>query len=106
MSWKISPLWQKAIKQAVSSASAVVITNLADQQSAVFSWPWFRHVLIAMFFLTLVNEARYWQEWANGPVQASDLDAKLQVAQDANQQVADAVAGAKTAASATEKPKG
>ena len=54
-----------AIKQAVSASSAIVVTNLVDPEKAVFSWPWFRHMLIAMFFYTLLNEARYWKEWAD-----------------------------------------
>jgi hypothetical protein len=66
---KIPMLWQNAIKQAISAGSAVIITNLADPQTAMFSWPWFRHMLIGMFFLTLLNEARYWKQWADSPAQ-------------------------------------
>ena len=60
-------LWKQAIRQAVSSACAVIITNMVDSATPMFSWPWFRHMLIGMFFLTLLNEARYWKQWADGP---------------------------------------
>ena len=60
-------LWKQALKQAVSSMCAVVVTNLVDSGTPIFSWPWFRHMLIGMFFLTLLNEARYWKQWADGP---------------------------------------
>jgi hypothetical protein len=60
-------LWKQALKQAVSSACAVVITNFVDSQTPVWSWPWFRHMLIGIFFLTLLNEARYWKQWADSP---------------------------------------
>ena len=60
-------VWKQAFRQAVSSACAVVITNMVDSPTPMFSWPWFRHMLIGMFFLTLLNEARYWKQWADGP---------------------------------------
>jgi hypothetical protein len=62
---KISPVWRKAGKQAVLSFCAVIITNMADPTSVTFTWPWFRHLLIAMFFLTFFNEAQYWKNWAS-----------------------------------------
>jgi hypothetical protein len=64
--WERIPLtWQMAIKQAVSSASAIVLTNIVDPEKTVFSWPWFRHMILAMCLLTLINEARYWKQWAD-----------------------------------------
>lgn len=62
---KIPTIWQMAIKQAVSSFCAIVITNLVDPAKIVYSWPWFRHMMVAMFVLTLFNEARYWKNWAD-----------------------------------------
>jgi hypothetical protein len=59
-------LWKNAGKQAVVSVTSVIIINLADAQTARFSWPWFKHMLIAMAVLTAVNEARYWNQWAGG----------------------------------------
>lgn len=68
-SWwaNLTPTWRMAIKQFVSALCAVVITNVTDPQSMAFSAAWFRHLGVAMFWLTLVNEARYWQDWANTP---------------------------------------
>lgn len=57
-------IWSKALKQAVASISAVLLTNIVDPNTQILTWPWAKHMLIAMFFLTLINEARYWQEWA------------------------------------------
>jgi hypothetical protein len=54
-----------AWKSAVSSICGVVLANFVDVPQALFSWPWFRHILIAMFFVVAVSEARFWSQWAN-----------------------------------------
>jgi hypothetical protein len=54
-----------AWKSAVSAICGVVLSNFVDVPQALFSWPWFRHVLIAMFFVVAVSEARFWSQWAH-----------------------------------------
>jgi hypothetical protein len=98
----VSNLWVLALKQAVSSASAVVLTNLADPGTVIFSWPWFRHMLIAMFLLTLFNEARYWKEWADN-TPPTPLATKLQQASESTKQATADIEDAKAAAPPTEK---
>ena len=54
-----------AWKSAVASICGVVLSNFVDVPQTLFSWPWFRHVLIAMFFVVAVSEARFWGQWAH-----------------------------------------
>lgn len=57
--------WRMAIKQFASAFSAVIIANVVDPETAVLTWAWTKHILVAMFFLTLINEARYIGNWAS-----------------------------------------
>jgi len=54
-----------AWKSAVSAVCGVILSNFVDVPQALFSWPWFRHVLIACFFVVMVSEARFWNQWAS-----------------------------------------
>jgi len=60
-------IWRKTLKTAISSACAVIIANLADTPYPAFSWPWFRHILIGIIVLFIMNEAKYWKNWADAP---------------------------------------
>lgn len=65
---KLSRTWQLAIKQAVSAACAIFLTNVVDPAANyLFTWPWWKHMLVAMLIFTAINEARYWKTWADGP---------------------------------------
>lgn len=61
----LSTTTKKSIATLVRSICAVLITNFADPKDMIFSWTWFRHVWIAIFVLTIFNEARYWQSWSD-----------------------------------------
>jgi hypothetical protein len=52
-------------KSAISAACGVIISNFVDVPQAVFSWPWFRHVLISTLFVIVLCEARFWKQWAD-----------------------------------------
>jgi hypothetical protein len=56
-----------ALKQLVSAISGVVLANVVDPTTQLFTLAWAKHVGIVIFFVTLVNEARYWKSWADGP---------------------------------------
>ena len=60
-------MWKQTVKTAVGSASSIILIHFADPQNVIFSWPWFRHFLIAVAILTIVNEAKYWKAWADSP---------------------------------------
>lgn len=60
-----SELWKGALKSAVSSFTGVIIANCVDVPQTILSWPWFRHIIIAAFFVVMVSEARFWNQWAN-----------------------------------------
>jgi hypothetical protein len=57
-------LWKQALKTGVAAVTAVLITNFADPGQVVFSWLWFRHVLIGCTSVFIFNEARYWYNWS------------------------------------------
>lgn len=54
-----------AKKSAISAGCGVILANVIDVQQTMFSWPWCKHVLIVMFFVTIVAEARFWKQWAD-----------------------------------------
>lgn len=60
-------MWKQAVRTAVSSITAVIVSNMVDNPGNlnVVSWAWWRHVLIAAFAVTLLNEARYFKNWAD-----------------------------------------
>lgn len=60
-------MWKPALKTAVSAVSGVIIANLVDQVAgqAIISWSWWKHVLIASGTLVILNEARFWRNWAD-----------------------------------------
>jgi hypothetical protein len=58
-------LWKKALATAVLAVSTVLIVNLVDPAHQIYSWEWFRHLLIAAAATTAVMEAKYWRDWAN-----------------------------------------
>lgn len=57
--------WKKAGKTLISSVTSVIIVNFTDPKGVIWNWEWFKHMLIAIFVLTVVNEARYWKNWAD-----------------------------------------
>jgi len=58
-------VWKEALKTFVSSVTAVIIVNFTDPKGVTFSKEWFLHVLLAIFTLSVLNEARYWKSWAD-----------------------------------------
>jgi hypothetical protein len=54
-----------AMKSGVASVTGVVLANVVDVQNPIFSLAWLKHIGIASFFVLLVTEARYWNQWAN-----------------------------------------
>lgn len=59
--------FKQALKQLVSAICGVILANVVDPSSQILSWTWAKHVGIVILFVTLVNEARYWKSWADGP---------------------------------------
>jgi hypothetical protein len=53
-----------AMKSAVSAACGVILANFVATGNVVFSWPWFRQVIIQIFFVIVVAEARFWKQWS------------------------------------------
>jgi hypothetical protein len=64
-------VWKKAGKTLVSSVTSVLIVNFTDPKGVIFDWPWIKHVIIAIVILTIVNEARYWKNWADNGTQSA-----------------------------------
>lgn len=58
-------LWIGALKSSVASITGVIIANAVDSANPVFTFAWFKHIAIQSFFVLLVTEARYWNQWAN-----------------------------------------
>lgn len=58
-------IWKKALKTAVSSVTAVFIVNFADPQTVLYTWQWWRHLLFGALTLLILNEAKYWKDWAD-----------------------------------------
>jgi hypothetical protein len=58
---------KQALKQLISAACGVILANVVDPSSQIFSLAWLKHLGVVIFFVTLVNEARYWKSWADGP---------------------------------------
>jgi hypothetical protein len=58
-------LFNGALKSAVASVTSVLIANCVDTPNPILSLLWFKHVGIAIFFLLVLTEARYWNQWAN-----------------------------------------
>jgi hypothetical protein len=85
-----------AWKSAVASATGVIIANAVDTPNPLLSLAWFKHLGIAVFFVLLVTEARYWNQWANSG-QDHPLPAALDHAAVANKEVAAAIDEAKAA---------
>jgi len=57
---------KQAFYTLVSTVAGVVLANMVDSPApAVISWAWWKHVLIAIGFVAVVNEARYWKNWAD-----------------------------------------
>jgi hypothetical protein len=54
-----------AMKSGVASVTGVVLANVVDVQNPIFSLAWLKHIGIASFFVLVVTEARYWNQWAN-----------------------------------------
>jgi hypothetical protein len=57
-------LWKKAVATAVLAVSTVIVVNIVDPAHDIYSWLWFKHLLIAAGATTLVMEAKYWRDWA------------------------------------------
>jgi hypothetical protein len=91
-------LMMGAIKSGVSAVTGVILTNLVDVPQALFSWPWFRHVLIAIGFILLATEARFWNQWANSGATPAPLQQTLADAAESTEKTADAIAKAQTVA--------
>jgi hypothetical protein len=81
-----------AMKSAIASVTGVILANVVDVQNPILSMAWVKHIAIASFFVLLVTEARYWNQWANSgtepalPValgQAKDAAKKTEAAIDA-----------------------
>jgi hypothetical protein len=99
-------------KNALSAviANAALMALLKGQFTNVTSSQGWWNILKVTVSVVGGKEVAIWLpviwKWSNTNAQPTDLDAKLQVAQDATKQAADAVAGAKDAAAVIEKPKG
>ena len=93
MNVKQSDLVIGSIKSAVSAATGVILANLVDIPQALFSWLWFRHVLIATGLVVVVSEARFWQQWANSGKTTPIADS-MQTAATATKQASAAIADA------------
>jgi hypothetical protein len=93
MNLKQSDLIMGAIKSAVGAATGVILANMVDVPQAIFSWPWFRHVLIATGMVVLVTEARFWNQWANSG-KTTPVEDSIQTAAVATKQAGAAIADA------------
>lgn len=69
-------IWKKALKQLVSSVTAVLIVQFSDPSSVVFSKQWFAHLGYAICILTVFNEAKYWKDWADNANGKGESDGK------------------------------
>jgi hypothetical protein len=54
-----------AMKSGVASITGVILANSVDTVNPVFSLLWLKHVGIQSFFVLIVTEARYWNQWAS-----------------------------------------
>jgi hypothetical protein len=95
MNLKQSDLVMGAIKSAVGAATGVILANFVDVPQAIFSWPWFRHVLIATGMVVLVTEARFWNQWAASG-KTTPVEDSIQTAEVATKQAGAAIAEVKT----------
>jgi hypothetical protein len=91
-------LWSGALKSAVGAITGVILANFVDVPQALFSWPWFRHVLIAAGVVVLVTEARFWNQWANSGATPAPIQQSLADAAHANIQAGAAISKAQTEA--------
>jgi hypothetical protein len=97
-------LWSGALKSAVGAASGVILTNFVDVPQTLFSWPWFRHVLVGMLFVVLVSEARFWGQWAHSSDTPPVLQQTLADAKQANVEAGAAISKAQAEAPKQELP--
>ncbi len=58
-------VWRKATATAVLAVSTVIIVNFVDPAHQLYTWQWFKHILIASGATIVVMEAKYWRDWAN-----------------------------------------
>jgi H+/Cl- antiporter ClcA len=91
-------LWSGALKSAVGALTGVILANFVDVPQTLFSWPWFRHVLIAAGVVVLVTEARFWNQWAHSGATPAPIQQSLADAKQANVQAGVAIAKAQTEA--------
>jgi hypothetical protein len=79
-----------AWKSAVLAFTGVVIANGVDTPNPVMSLMWFKHVGIQSFFVLVITEARYWNQWAGSGDERS-LPAAIGKAADLAQQTEKAI---------------
>lgn len=100
MNVKQSDLVIGSIKSAVGAATGVILANVVDVPQALFSWPWFRHVLVATGMVVLVSEARFWNQWASSG-KVTPVAESMQTAAIATKQAGAAIADAQAVQNAT-----
>jgi hypothetical protein len=57
-------VWKKALATAVLAISTAIVVNVVDPVHQLYTWEWFRHLLIAAGATTAMMEAKYWRDWA------------------------------------------
>jgi hypothetical protein len=68
-------MFQGALKSGVASVTGVILANVVDMQNPILSLAWLKHIGIASFFVLLVTEARYLNQWANSGTEAPVVQA-------------------------------
>lgn len=67
--------WRGAIKQGVASITGAILINYVDPLVVVYSTQWFRHIGICIVGMFIIQEAKYWNEWAGKLNGGQPLDA-------------------------------
>lgn len=56
-----------SFKNALSTFCGVVLGDLIDPETFIFTAKWGKHFFRYVTILIIVNEARYWKTWADNP---------------------------------------
>jgi hypothetical protein len=55
--------WKKALKTGLGLGIGVITANVVDPQRIVWTWLWWRHILIGAGVVFALNELAYLQNW-------------------------------------------